>query len=50
MLEVFDNFSHSFRIIDGGSKDGSIQKARKNGWKVFIQNKRNKGVLNGIKY
>ncbi len=36
--------------IDGGSKDGSIQKARKNGWKVFIQNKRNKGVLNGIKY
>lgn len=36
-------------FIDGGSTDGSIEMAKKNGWSVFLQDKNNMGVLNGIK-
>ena len=36
-------------FIDGGSTDGSIETAKKNGWSVFLQDKNNMGVLNGIK-
>jgi len=35
--------------IDGGSLDGSINKAKKNKWDVIVQTKRNPGVLNAFK-
>ena len=36
-------------FIDGGSTDGSAEMAKENGWSVFLQDKNNMGVLNGIK-
>ena len=49
MLNKHLHLLNDIIFIDGGSTDGSIEMAKKNGWSVFLQDKNNMGVLNGIK-
>lgn len=43
------NLLNDIIFVDGGSTDGSLEKAKENGWNVILQDKNNMGVLNGIK-
>ena len=45
----YKNLLNDIIFIDGGSKDGSYELAKENGWNVFLQDINNRGVLNGIK-
>ena len=42
------NLLNDIIFVDGGSTDGSYEKAKENGWNIILQDKNNMGVLNGI--